>query len=114
MPERPQHPPFSVEASGSVDGPTTVRVRGEIDLATAEEFSGAVRSALEAGPARVDLREVEFLDSTGVRELNTLLRESSEHGWQLTVCSQMHDAVRQVLEITGMLTLLPLEDCQSA
>jgi anti-sigma B factor antagonist len=92
------------------DGRTTVSVAGELDLATADEFSRAVRSGLATGAVGIDLREVTFMDSAGVRALNTALRESAEHGRELRVSAEMHPSVVQVLEMTGMLGLLPVED----
>jgi anti-anti-sigma factor len=109
VPERPEHPRFSIEVVDSGDR-TTVAVSGELDIAVSGRFCDAVRAALAAGPVLVDLREVTFMDSTGVRALNTLLRECSENGWGMHVSSDMTDAVRQVLEMTAMMPLLPLED----
>jgi hypothetical protein len=45
-----------------------------------------------------------------VRALNTALRESAEKGRELGVSQGMHPSVAQVLEMTGMLGLLPVED----
>ena len=91
------------------DARTTVSAAGELDLATADEFLRAVRSALAAGAVIIDLREVTFMDSAGVRALNTALRESEESGRELRVAERMHPSVVQVLELTGMLGLLPME-----
>ena len=108
----PEIPAFSLDVT-SADGRTTVAVTGEVDLATAGALTDAVRDALASGPATVDLRDVVYLDSSGIRALNTLLRECSEHGWTMTVCSELRDPVVQILELTGMLPLLPLQDCEA-
>jgi anti-anti-sigma factor len=107
----PEPPGFSLQTSTAPDGRTIVAAQGELDIATVPEFTAYVRERLAAGPVLVDLRELVFLDSAGVRALNTLLHESAEHGWSFAVCTQMHDSVNQILEITGMLAVLPLEDC---
>ena len=110
MPERPEHPSFSIELVGVDGGRRTVVVAGELDIAVSQRFCDTVREALAGGPVLVDLSAVTFMDSTGVRALNTLLRECSENGWTMHVSSAMTEPVRQILEMTSMMPLLPLED----
>lgn len=105
-----QPPPFSLDVGCDAGGRTTVSVRGELDIASVDEFSRAVADGLAAGPVLLDLRGLTFMDSTGVRALNTALREASEHGHELRVAAGMQPAVDQILELTGMLGLLPLEE----
>ncbi len=102
-------PLFSLAATADGDGRTTVSAAGELDLAAAEPFATAVRDALAAGAVVIDLSQVTFMDSAGVRALNTALRESAQHGRELRVGAQLQPAVVQVLELTGMLGLLPLD-----
>jgi anti-sigma B factor antagonist len=104
------HPPvFSLEITEDADGRSIVSVAGELDLATAEQFTTTVRTALAEGAVRIDLAEVSFMDSAGVRALNTALREAAENGRELLVSERMQPAVVQILDLTGMLGLLPLE-----
>jgi anti-sigma B factor antagonist len=104
------HPPvFSLEVTADEDGRSTVSVGGELDLATAEQFTATVRSALADGAVRIDLAEVSFMDSAGVRALNTALREAAENSHELLVSPRMQPAVVQILDLTGMLGLLPVE-----
>ena len=47
-----------------------LRLRGEVDLSTAEAFAHALRERIDAGGSvTVDLSEVTFMDSTGVKAL---------------------------------------------
>ncbi len=89
---------------------TEVCVAGEVDLTTADELSEAVRTGLASGAVLVDLRQVTFMDSAGVRALNTALREAAARGRELRLCDGLQPAVLQVLEMTGMLALLPMEE----
>ncbi|MGZ8634898.1 MAG: STAS domain-containing protein, partial [Solirubrobacteraceae bacterium] len=58
---------FSISISDR-DGCAVVVIRGELDLATAPELEGALTERLDAGEdVVVDLRELAFLDSTGLR-----------------------------------------------
>jgi anti-sigma B factor antagonist len=107
--DRAEPPIFSLDVTAGDDGCATVSVAGELDMATADDFSRAVRSGLATGAVTIDLREVTFMDSAGVRALNTALRESAEAGRELRVTQEMHPSVVQVLELTGMLGLLPVE-----
>src|SRR3954470_21933327 len=103
-------PIFSLETVPGQDGLTTVSVSGELDLASAGEFSSAGRTALAKGAVAIDLQKVSFMDSAGVRALNAAVREAEEHGRQLRICGPMQPSVVQILELTGMMGLLPIED----
>ncbi len=100
-------PVFSLDVLDGDDGRMTVAVAGELDLATAAEFEAAVRHALEAGPVLVDLGAVVFMDSAGVRTLNALVRDGGDG---LRMAHAMQPAVVQVLEMTGMMGVLPMEE----
>jgi anti-anti-sigma factor len=91
-------------------GERTVAAVGEIDLATADAFAAGVRDHLVRGAVLLDLREVSFMDSSGVRVLDALMRDVEREGWSLGVRPEMQDNVRMVLEMTGMLNVLPLRE----
>lgn len=81
---------------------------GEVDLATVGLLQRELETLIEAGFARIaiDLRRVEFLDSTG---LHTLLRahaRAEQDGWQLAIIPGP-PAVQRVFEITGLIDRLP-------
>ena len=103
-------PDFSIRAT-TADGRTTLAAAGEIDMGTVAEFAAAIRDALTEGPVLLDLRGVQFMDSSGVRTINRVLKERADDGHELRICREMHDSVRQIFELTGMLEVLPLEDC---
>ena len=88
---------------------TVLAVAGELDIATADQFLAAVREHLAAAPVRLDLRKLTFIDSSGVRALSRVVREAEAEGWALAVDARLAENVRQLLELTGLLSLLPLE-----
>jgi len=88
-------------------GRTVVRVTGELDLATADRFRRAVAEALAGGPAVIDLAALEFIDSSGVRALDGVLRDADRDGAPLRVSAPVHENVAQVLDLVGMLDELP-------
>ena len=60
---------FSISISDR-DGRVVVVIRGELDLATAPDLEAAIKSRLDDGQdVVVDLRELDFMDSTGLRVL---------------------------------------------
>ena len=84
----------------------SVKVTGDIDLATADKVGEAVSDALTKGDeVWVDLSAVTFLDSTGIRALVQGHRKAAAQGARLYV----HGAqqwVAKVLEVTGVGPLL--------
>jgi anti-anti-sigma factor len=92
------------------DGLTNVAVAGEVDIATVGEFVDALREHLASGPVVLDMRELTFMDSSGVRALDALLGDVEREDWSLAVCSDMHRNVCQILRLTGILGELPLQD----
>jgi anti-sigma B factor antagonist len=98
-----------IDSSPRADG-TTVVVAGEIDLATTGAIGDELRGCLRTGPVLLDLAQVTFMDSSGVRMLEALLRDVAAKGWELRVAPDLTDAVEQVLELTGMKGQLPFDD----
>jgi len=96
--------------STPLDGATEVAAAGEVDLATAGELVDAVRAALDAGDVVLDLQGVTFMDSSGVRALEALLRAADEVDGSLAIRAQLAPNVRQVLTLTGLLDVLPLRE----
>jgi len=99
--------PFDVRWEQRDDG-VIVIAGGEIDLWSAPE----VRAALEphqSGGVVLDLREVTFMDSSGVAAVDRARRDAPDAA--LTVCSELHRNVRQILELTGVQDVLTFEPC---
>ena len=102
-------PVFALDVTAA-DGRTIVSAVGELDLASAEAFTRAVSEQLATGPVTLDLSTLVFMDSSGVRAINVALREAAERGSDLRVRAEMQPSVVQVLELTGMMGLLTIED----
>ena len=112
MPPVPDGPGFSIDVHApETGGRATVTVRGDVDIATSPKMAAVVRERLAQGPVVVDLRKVVFMDSSGVRALNALVGAAAEQGVELRICDELSDPVVQVLELTGMMGVLPLEAC---
>ena len=84
--------------------------RGEIDMANEPFFNEVLDTFLRDGPASalVDLTEVSFMDSTGLRALLKARETSMNRGGSLAlVCPP--GQVRRLLELAGVLDLFPLQ-----
>jgi anti-anti-sigma factor len=106
-----EHAGFSV--ARREDGDRVVFVpRGELDLATAPELEGPVLSVLDDGrPVVIDLRELEFMDSSGVRVLVAAHGRAGEDGERLTLVRPPRGgAVDRILEIAGVEQALHMVD----
>lgn len=84
------------------DGTAVVAVRGEIDMATANELRAALRTAVRVS-ARVelDLRETTFMDSIGLSVLVAAHRQL-EDGQDAIVVREAPPHIRKVLEVSGV------------
>jgi anti-anti-sigma factor len=76
---------------------------GELDLATAPALEEALGRAFDSGNARVvlDLRELEFIDSSGLRTLLTARRRSEDAGAVFSLVAG-HRGLERTLEIAGV------------
>lgn len=87
--------------------------RGELDLSTTPELEEKVLSALQEGRLEVvvDLRELTFMDSTGVRTIVAAHQVAEQTGHALQVVRPpRNSAVSRVIEISGIDEALGLVD----
>jgi anti-sigma B factor antagonist len=84
-----------------------VRVAGEVDIATAPRLASTFDAVVEAAPSQVlvELENVSFLDSSGIRVLVLAQRRLDEVGASFVI-DGMSEAVKHVLEIAGVLDSL--------
>jgi anti-sigma B factor antagonist len=90
--------------AGSV---TRLVADGEIDASSAHTFEAAANQALAERPPRIeiDLSNVGFIDSSGLRAIITLSNRSREQGIVVSI-SGLSPAAKRVLEITGLIDTL--------
>ncbi len=92
-------------------GARRVSLCGELDLANAATAESALQSCFEEEGARVvvDMRELEFIDSTGIALLVAILGRNEE-GAVVQFIPSPAPAVSRVLEVTGLAERLPLAE----
>ena len=85
-----------------LDGRPVLSVAGEIDLAVAGRFAEELEGLVgDGGSGLVDLSAVEFIDSSGIRELLKAKGAARAAGGDLLLL-QPSAACRRVLEISGV------------
>ena len=102
-----------VVESGADDERVSFIPRGELDLATAPELEEKVLAAVREGDRSVvlDLRELTFMDSTGVRTIVAAHKAAEESGADLRVVRpESGNPVARVIEISGIDSALGLVD----
>jgi anti-anti-sigma factor len=93
------------------DARLIVSVAGELDLNTTQELSRRVdaRLAEDAADVTLDLSELTFMDSSGLRLLIELSQRSDEDSWKLSLIAPKLESARAVLRLTGADSALPFE-----
>lgn len=88
-----------------------IELAGELDLSGVERASEAFASALESDARAIvlDLRALEFLDSTGVHTILKAEREASEQNRSLVIVRGPRQ-VQRILEISGVAERLAFSD----
>lgn len=99
---------LTVHLSGNGDV-HTVAFSGELDLANARTAEAELGAALAMGEGKVilDLRALEFIDSTGIALLVATLRRDGASRRLVCIPSKA-PAVTRVLQLTGVEAKLPL------
>ncbi len=96
---------------GAAHGRPALRVRGELDVATAPELAEYVESELSSGPRSlvIDLTDTTFLDSSGARQLVRAAKRAADVGVPLqVVCPRDNSPVRLVMDLLELHLLVPV------
>jgi anti-sigma B factor antagonist len=88
-----------------------ISLRGELDLANAGTAEAALENSLAESAARIviDMRELEFIDSTGIALLVAALA-NNESEERIRFIPSSAPAVTRVLDLTGLTERLPLAE----
>ena len=91
---------------------TVMTLGGELDVVCADAFRRRFSDATKDEPAHVvlDLRELTFIDSTGLALLLGVNKMAQDGGFALSIVSTQDDAAHKIFRMTGTERLLPLAD----
>jgi anti-sigma B factor antagonist len=107
--------PATVHTQAEDHAPVVV-VSGEIDMATAPMLERELTAAMEThdGPVVLDLRDVTFFDSSGLRVAIVAHRELMERGRRLAVVCDPDGHVRRTFTLAGLAGHLELYPTRAA
>jgi anti-anti-sigma factor len=98
-------PPRFDVTSEDANGAVLLKLSGELDLVSEPVLAQALAKA-NGHPVLIDLSEVAFMDSTGLRALLTAAREHAD----LKLRGPLQPSVDRLLELTQTIQILPFED----
>jgi anti-sigma B factor antagonist len=105
LPDKFLPPPFRCDVEA--DGESAVRIRpvGELDLSTVPMLEASMEHAREAGFELlvIDLRGLEFIDSTGLTLLTRWSLGAERDGYELALVAGS-DRIQRLFELTRLIT----------
>jgi anti-anti-sigma factor len=100
--------PFAVHLEPMRDGWVRVRVEGELALNSSATLERAVEAELHANSVLLDLSQIDFIDSAGLRAMTALVRTAKATGRQLRLSADLPPHARRLMEIVGLLPFVPI------
>jgi anti-sigma B factor antagonist len=76
-------------------------LHGEFDLTGVEQFADVAAGVAPTGSLVLDLRDLTFMDSSGLGALMELYRRGVAEGWSLVLAAPQPQ-VSRLLQITGV------------
>jgi anti-sigma B factor antagonist len=96
-------PSFEIQESVDDDGASRVTLIGELDIAVADGVEERLRRLREAGNrVRLDLSQLDFIDSSGVRAIVLGLKHARQGGHELDVDREISPTVQRMIDIMGI------------
>ena len=89
------------------DQTTVVSITGSVDALTAGELTDLLLENIDSQHVRmvVDLGEVDFMSSAGLRAIMTSLKESRKHGGDLRLAAAQ-PGVEKILKMSGFTSIM--------
>jgi anti-anti-sigma factor len=100
--------PFQVVESRDADGVLRMALSGELDIAVADRFSARLEElSRDRTCVRLDLSQLEFIDSSGILVLVRCAQNGSAGGQQLVeVGREVTEPVRRVIDLVEVTPIL--------
>lgn len=96
-------PSFEIRESVDTDGAVRLALVGELDIAAADGVEERLRGHHDDGHrVRLDLSQLEFIDSSGVRAIVLGLKHARLAGRELEVDRRVSSTVTRMIEIMGI------------
>ena len=93
-------------------GTTIVDVAGDIDMGTSPELRKTLLNSLKAAPRLIiNLREVRYVDSSGIASLVEVLKEARNTQKRLVLFG-LNRAVHEVLQLTRLTRIFEIRETE--
>jgi anti-anti-sigma factor len=93
---------FEMRQAEDVDGVVRLSLLGELDLVGVEWLEARLHDLrATAAAVRLDLSQLEFIDSSGLRALITSAQVARRDGWRLEFDRRLLPPVGRVIELIG-------------
>jgi len=103
------HAAFTVAEDVGGDGERVIRVRGELDIESAPDLERVLLRSRPAGERVVlDLADLRFMDSTGLRVLLRARAAAEDERWEIAM-RNVPPTIRRLFDMTGVHAALPAE-----
>lgn len=89
-------------------------VEGRVNSSTVPQFERVLDAVADAGTKGMvlDLENLAYISSAGLRVLLELTKAQARKGGTLTVCS-VPDSLRRILQVSGFDQIIPVHDSQA-
>jgi anti-anti-sigma factor len=102
--------PLSIIRSRDADGALRLMLDGELDVATTPTLAETLIGAVRPGQGVVlDMRDLDFIDSSGLRLLLKARADASRDGWSLWIANAQPSVIR-LFEVSGTLDHFRMHD----
>jgi anti-anti-sigma factor len=96
-------PSFEIRESPDEEGGVRLTLIGELDIAVADSVEERLRQLRQNNcPTRLDLSQLEFIDSSGVRAIVLGLKHARQAGLELEIDRRVSPTVERMIEIMGI------------
>ena len=96
------------------NGVMVVAIEGRVNSSTVPKFERVLDAVADAGKKGMvlDLENLTYISSAGLRVLLELTKARAQQGGMLTVCS-VPDSLRRILQVSGFDQIIPVHDSQA-
>lgn len=96
-------------------GAVVVRPSGKLDTLTAKSFEAHLQKLVEesSGPLLVDMSEVDYVSSFGLRSILIMAKKLAPFGRKFVLFSPNH-SVHEVLRVSGFLKIVTVTENEDA
>ncbi|MCX7749423.1 MAG: STAS domain-containing protein [Clostridia bacterium] len=95
----------------SIDGCVKVYVSGEVDIYTSQLLKDKLYQIVDAdqGDLKIDCRELNYIDSTGLGIFVGALKKAKQNGKQIII-SNLKENIKKLFIITGLNNVFVMEE----